>query len=90
MHPYLLPTPDNMQHSVKYDFLYEYDRPLKATNDYVVPVNDNCRCQVHRTSISTTGHSENEHSMASAYVIEKLRGGRTRNLASTIGSKRDL
>lgn len=33
-----------MQHSVKYDFLYEHDRPLRATNDYVVPVNDNCRC----------------------------------------------
>lgn len=43
-HPYLLPTPDTIQHSVKYDFLYEHDRPIRATNDYVVPVNDNCRC----------------------------------------------
>jgi hypothetical protein len=42
MHPYLLPTPDTMQHNVKYDFLYEYDRPIRATNDYIVPVNDNC------------------------------------------------
>jgi hypothetical protein len=44
MHSYLLPTPDTMQYSVKYDFLYEHDRPIRATNDYIVPVNDNCRC----------------------------------------------
>jgi hypothetical protein len=44
MHPCLLPTLDTMQHSVKYDFLYEHDRPIRATNNYVVPVNDNCRC----------------------------------------------
>jgi hypothetical protein len=59
MHPYLLPTPDTMQHSVKYDFLNEHDRPIRATDDYVVPVNDNCRCHDEGLGWSISGSDRN-------------------------------